>query len=656
VKRTITAIAVGLVGAIFIWVATPVNNCLLFNAFISDDYLPVGAMLVMLVLVLAVNPLLCRWSPRFSLDGKQLALIFGILLVASVTPGQGLLRQLPYSLARSVQRASREQVWADRYKAMDPPPALFPGELRYGADVPVADKMLDKLDPGESIPWAAWLPPLLSWSGLLVPWWVMMLTMALIFLPQWRDTERVTLPLLEVHRLMVVPPEKGRSFPPVFRNKLFIVSCGIVFLVHTLGCASKYWSDSVPAIPFVWRLHECFTEGIWRYVPWWIHNIRVHFIYIGVAYFMARRVGFSIWFTRILFALWIMLANAYSPPYRGSDQTQLQFGAGLMIPLVVIWLARRHIKYVISTVFRRPKNDGDRMHRMAAIGFAMSVLCMFAWLIWVHVHPVWALALIAVVFLFSLMITRLVAETGLPLIAPEIGGVYHVIRILPVAWRSAGSMFWAGIVGFLATQGNRVCAATMGLHALGLDPKAGPKKLGRLAGLLLVVLVLSLVICGGAHLAVSYSFDRMLNQSGSLVSGDYGVWHMLGDADGLLQDWHTGRIHDPGPGKGVFILYGAILALVLYILCLSSPRWPLHPVALVLGAWYGWHIWFNVLIGWFLRVMITRYGGARAYSRAKPIFLGMILGEIMAVAVWVVFGGIRAALGLPYMTVDILPY
>ena len=95
-RRTCATILVGLLGSIFIWVATPVNNLLLGNAFISDDYLPVGAAFVMLVLVLGINPLLCRWAPRYAFTGKQFALVFGILLIASVTPGQGLLRQLPY--------------------------------------------------------------------------------------------------------------------------------------------------------------------------------------------------------------------------------------------------------------------------------------------------------------------------------------------------------------------------------------------------------------------------------------------------------------------------------------------------------------------------------------------------------------------------------
>ena len=656
-RRTCATILAGLLGALFIWVATPVNNLLLGNAFISDDYLPVGAAFVMLVLVLGINPLLCRWAPRYAFTGKQFALVFGILLIASVTPGQGLLRQLPYSLARSVQRVSQEKVWAERYEAMNPPAALFPGTLAHGAKVPAADKLLDKLDPGESIPWRAWLRPLLAWGGLLVPLWAMMLAMAVIFLPQWRDKERVAMPLLEVHRLLVGAPEKGRCFPSIFRNRLFLVSCGVVLLIHSMGCAATYWPDRIPAIPLTWHLNQCFTEGALRHVPWYMQHIPLHFIYVGIAYFMNNRVGFSIWSMQFLIAIWIVLAKTYSPPFRVVNQMQLQLGASVMIPLVVLWLSRQHLKHVAVCMGRGAKTEADRMYRTAGLVFIASLVCLVGWLLWVHVTPLWALGIVVGLVLFALLITRLVAETGLPLIAPGIGGVYHFISILPVAWRTAASMFFAGIGGFLATQANRVCAATVAIHALGLDPDAAPKKQTRVALLLLIVLILSLVVCGGAHLMVGYNFDTMLNGSGTQISGDYGIWAMLGNADQLLARWHTGNIVDPGPGNGMFILYGALLALVLYVLCLSSPKWPLHPVALVfVGGWYAWHIWFNVLLGWSLRLIITKYGGARVCSRARPLFLGMIIGEVMAVVIWVLFGAIRAAMGLTYQAVNVLPY
>ena len=58
-NRFVAAVLVGFTGAIFIWLAAPYNNFILGNAFISDDFMPVAAVFMML-LVLLVNALLLR--------------------------------------------------------------------------------------------------------------------------------------------------------------------------------------------------------------------------------------------------------------------------------------------------------------------------------------------------------------------------------------------------------------------------------------------------------------------------------------------------------------------------------------------------------------------------------------------------------------------
>ncbi len=95
--RMWAALAVAFVGAVVIWVWTPLNNFILGNAYLSDSYLPVAALFLLLVLVLVVNPLLrpAGWA----LGMRAPALVLGIWLVASVVPSSGLLRQLPYVLA-----------------------------------------------------------------------------------------------------------------------------------------------------------------------------------------------------------------------------------------------------------------------------------------------------------------------------------------------------------------------------------------------------------------------------------------------------------------------------------------------------------------------------------------------------------------------------
>jgi len=63
--------------------------------------------------------------------------------------------------------------------------------------------------------------------------------------------------------------------------------------------------------------------------------------------------------------------------------------------------------------------------------------------------------------------------------------------------------------------------------------------------------------------------------------------------------------------------------------------WPFHPLGYALCAsWTMIVFWFPVLIAWILKTLIARYGGMRLYTRARPFFLGLILGEFSMAVLW----------------------
>jgi hypothetical protein len=53
-------------------------------------------------------------------------------------------------------------------------------------------------------------------------------------------------------------------------------------------------------------------------------------------------------------------------------------------------------------------------------------------------------------------------------------------------------------------------------------------------------------------------------------------------------------------------------------------------------------LWFSIFVGWVFKAVTLRYGGYRLYHRLLPLFLGLILGQCLGSALWVV---IDAALG-----------
>jgi len=279
---------------------------------------------------------------------------------------------------------------------------------------------------------------------------------------------------------------------------------------------------------------------------------------------------------------------------------------------------------------------------------------MFGWMIWVKVLPLWALWLVVASVLFALAITRVVAETGLPLISADPGHTWNLLQMLPLSWRTAASMYFAGFVGFMISFCNRVCGMTIVIHGLAMDRKASPKKHIGLAGLFMIIIVASVVISGAVHLWGAYRHDSQLDGRGGISA--WGSYVFAWCPEGQLRMWQDEKQGDH-EGRLARIGFGAGLALLLQWLCMVSPRWPLHPAPLLFVLqWYAFTVWFSVFLGWVVKVLILRYGGSRLYARAKSFFIGLLMGEIFAVVFWVGVTAVLAALGKDYKVVRILPF
>jgi len=78
------------------------------------------------------------------------------------------------------------------------------------------------------------------------------------------------------------------------------------------------------------------------------------------------------------------------------------------------------------------------------------------------------------------------------------------------------------------------------------------------------------------------------------------------------------------------LLYPALLVIGLSMLRFRFSRFPLHPVLfLVIGTYPCCMMWFSFLIGWFAKTLIIKCGGGTVYQRLKPMFVGIIAGEII---------------------------
>jgi hypothetical protein len=84
---------------------------------------------------------------------------------------------------------------------------------------------------------------------------------------------------------------------------------------------------------------------------------------------------------------------------------------------------------------------------------------------------------------------------------------------------------------------------------------------------------------------------------------------------------------------------GMLVVAVLTALRLRFLWWPLHPIGYAAAnTWTMAWLWFPCLLMWVLKGLILRYGGLRLYRRWLPFFLGLILGDYLAGALWAILG------------------
>ena len=125
----------------------------------------------------------------------------------------------------------------------------------------------------------------------------------------------------------------------------------------------------------------------------------------------------------------------------------------------------------------------------------------------------------------------------------------------------------------------------------------------------------------------------------------------LGTYPGFAYSWHylLSWMHNPTVPDLRGWVFTGIGGTVEGFLLLAQKRWswwPLHPLGFTVAVgWLTSEIWFPAFLAWALKAVILGYGGLRVYQFFKPVFLGMILGEVTVAGFWAVIDAIAGGTG-----------
>jgi hypothetical protein len=640
-SRTFAGLLIGFLGCVIVWVVQPLNNFLLNNSFISDTYLPELVVGIITCLVLIVNSVFYWRLPGWALNRRQLALVFSMMLMASV-PTQ-VLRIYPHSLARGTMEAARDRKLAEIHREMDLPGMLYPDPVELDRATPVSEQLFDELKPGNTIPWGAWLGPLVGWGSLIGASWLMMIGLGLVVFPQWRYKERMSFPLLGVQEMLIETPAPGTRIPPLFRNPFFWFAFAGVVIIHAFNGLNHHTGGAVPPFPLHWNLRPAFSQGLFRYMSTYAKTGTLYFTIVGITYFMPSRVGFSLWFTFVAYQVYLMLGHGYTAPFYPGTMDDHRNGAYLAMVVMLVWLGRLHWLAVGKAMVTRAKSNEDRQNRAAGWVFALGCLGLFLWQVWAGTGPLWAGWFVLVACGGCLVLMRIVAETGVPFVRNYFGPD-NLLSYFPARMTTAATIYLGGFLDFILTRASRVSAAVVALQGIGLNRELPPRRRVRLGMVFLGVLMVGLVICGAVHLEMAYHNRGSLDGLRTPIA--YWGSNQIHGVHRSLKGWDRGLMGASNWSHPFHLVVGVVMGTGAQLLCLVSARWPLHPVGLLMiNTYYLNMMWWSVLVGWLLRTIILRFGGARTYRLMRPLFLGLILGEVFSAILWSIVPAILIFMG-----------
>jgi len=567
-------------------------------------------------------------------------------------------------LQRERRDLSEEDVAALNRHLLD---ASFPQGLRsIGASEDlVINGFVQGLGVGEEsislsdIPWHAWTRTLRFWLPLLVSFSIAMIGLALVVHRQWSDHEQLAYPIVTFANTLL--PEKGRAWGEVFRNRLFWISLCLVLVIHMNNYAHAWWPRYLVEIPrrFDFMSLLRLFPVLQRANPWALLNPTIYFTAVGFAFFLATDVSLSLGLAPFVYEIAVGILVGYGVAVGGGGfislniRTFLYGGAYFGMFLVLLYTGRHYYRNVLRRSVFLPARERVESHAVWGARVFLLGAALFAGQL-VLVGLSWYLAVLYTVgaVMIFVVISRLVAETGVFFIH-----AYHFPCVL--MWGFLGARVLgpkAMLIMFLVTSLLLIDPreSVMPFFVQGLKLVDLKKvRVGRTAAFGALALVVGFAVAVPVTLYLQY--DKGAGKVGD--GWTRGVPRMAFDATVRVREKleKQGTLEEAGTYSGsdwlrnislnstCVLAFGISMGLVLLFAAarLRFPRWPFHPVMfLVLGTFQSRTLAVSFLLGCLIKVLVTKYGGASAYQKVKPLMIGVIAGDMLGGVLPMIIGGI----------------
>jgi len=582
---------------------------------------------VFILFVLRVlNDGLRRVFPRLALHRNELIIIYAMVTLASALCGHDLVQVVAPQIVMPFWLATPENQWGELFFQYLPEhltvsdPAIYRPAFEGGATLYTRERLL------------AWAPPVASWGLFLAVLTTMMLAINALIRRRWMDQEKLTYPITHM------PLELVSDDAALLRSRMMWLGFAVAGAVIVVNGLHELW----PAWPLikVRVVHfDAFMRSFFVGYPWTaLRGTRLSFypFAIGLGMLLPLDLAFSCWFFYLFWRgqalLTTLLGLNRIPgfPYVNEQSSAAYLG----LAAFALWMGRGHLAQMWRGIVRGDADDeGEPMsYRLAlvvigggAVFLALYLAAMGMWL--------WLGALFFLLYFgLSLAVTRIRAELGPPAHDLHRGGPDLILTntlgtdgtILPPRQLTALSLcFWFN-------RAYRAHPMPVQLEAFKIADSSGIRQ-SHMAIALTIAAFLGTFAAFWAQVHGYYTYGMAAKMSN--------VANIFGREP--FQRLHSWLVHPAGthwPRVGAYLV-GFGFTLLLMVLRINFMSWPFHPVGYAISSSWSMNcLWLPIFIAWAAKLLITRYGGHRAFQRAIPFALGLVLGEFIVGSIWCIIG------------------
>jgi hypothetical protein len=637
-------IILGMVLAIAICAITPFNNAYRNATPLGGGHFPLAPFFILAWLTLFTVLARKIFRGRIFLTGKELLLVWILMVVVSGISYTGLVRTFFINLTAPYHFATVENRWGEVLHPLLPS-ALYPQSAK------AIESLYNGLAGGHQmgwgevilqIPWEAWIKPLLVWSCFIFLCYFVMICMVNILSRQALYNERMNFPLLQVPLMMEEMLDK-KGLEGFVTHRFFLIGLLIPLSLHLLNGLNFYF-PAVPQIPTLILAGSYFPgQGLFS----GFHNLKIYLYpaFIGFAFLTSKQISFSFWFFSLTGALLIGLLSVlgytipaadlgvtFGPTLSRPEETQA-IGAYAVFFLFLLWLARSHFLDVLRRVTHFGKDAGSEEGwfsiRLSFWGVVFGTIGILIWFHYFGMPLVVAILVMGAFFMITLVASRVICQGGIAYFTLTAAPMDGLLAFFGPRFFTPVGLLIAGVAQKVLFVDLRESLMPSLLHARKITQGMSNRRW--IIGAILITLVVCVGVSFLAMLSLCYKFGIRELQLDWATRTTVAVYDNI---YGLIETPVR-----PGQWVLVFSAVGAAVMLGLVICYHRLYWWPLHPIGYLTAYSSAMRIlWFSFFIGWLSNALCMRYGGVVLFKKLQYLFVGLIVGDFLMGGIWALVG------------------